>query len=77
MSGYVWKGAVDPEQILTGRQQQILALVANDHTDQQVATALHLSVQTVQVHMKQIRQRLGVGSRAAAVARAIRAGEIR
>jgi DNA-binding NarL/FixJ family response regulator len=59
---------------LTERQVEVLALVAEGHTDRQIAAALALSETTVGRHLTNIFRRLGVSSRAAATAFALRAG---
>lgn len=53
---------------LTGRQQQLLRLVADGHTNLQIARRLAISEGTVRKHMENIFDRLGVTSRTAAVA---------
>ena len=53
---------------LTGREMQVLRLVAAGHTNKAIATALALSERTVDRHMSNIFDKLGVSSRAAATA---------
>ena len=53
---------------LTGRQQQLLRLAADGHTNLQIARRLAISEGTVRKHMENIFDRLGVTSRTAAVA---------
>lgn len=55
---------------LTVRQWELLRLVALGHTNTQIARALGVAEGTVRKHMENIHQRLGVNSRAAAVASA-------
>jgi len=55
---------------LTEREHEVLALVARGYGNARVAAELHLSVKTVQNHVSNILTKLGVGSRAAAVAAA-------
>jgi DNA-binding CsgD family transcriptional regulator len=59
---------------LTTREAEVLRLVAAGHTDRQVAAALVLSEATVGRHLTHIFAKLGVTSRAAAAAAAVRAG---
>lgn len=66
-----------PPERLTDRELEILGLVADDNTDKEVASELGLSAQSVQSHMKHIRRKLGVCTRAGAVARALRSGDLR
>ena len=60
---------------LSSRQAEVLELVALGRTNAQVAGDLHLSARTVQKHLENIYDRLGVRSRAAATARAVSARE--
>jgi DNA-binding CsgD family transcriptional regulator len=59
---------------LTARQVEVLRLVAQGHTDRQIAAELGLSEKTVGRHLESIFAKLGVSSRAAAAAAAVRLG---
>jgi DNA-binding NarL/FixJ family response regulator len=59
---------------LTGRQAEVLRLVAQGKTDRQIAGELVLSEKTVGRHLENIFARLGVSSRAAATVVAVRQG---
>ena len=59
---------------LTARQAEVLRLVAQGQTDRQIAAALGLSEETVGRHLSAIFRTLGVSSRAAAIAAAVRHG---
>jgi DNA-binding CsgD family transcriptional regulator len=59
---------------LTARQAEVLRLVAQGQTDRQIAAALGLSEETVGRHLGGIFRKLGVSSRAAASAVAVRHG---
>jgi pimeloyl-ACP methyl ester carboxylesterase/DNA-binding CsgD family transcriptional regulator len=59
---------------LSGREREVVALIAQGMTDQEIADLLVLSAHTVHRHVANIRSKLGVTSRAAAAAAAIRAG---
>ncbi|MFL5627467.1 MAG: LuxR C-terminal-related transcriptional regulator, partial [Ktedonobacteraceae bacterium] len=59
---------------LTKREQEVLRLVAEGHTDREVAEILVLSPRTVNRHLSNIFVKLDVPGRAAAVAYAIRQG---
>lgn len=54
---------------LTDRQQELMRLVADGRTNAEIAATLHLSPHTVRTHLMNIFDRLGVTTRAAAVAR--------
>jgi DNA-binding NarL/FixJ family response regulator len=59
---------------LTRRQAEVLGLVAQGRTDRQIAAALGLSEETVGRHLSAVFRTLGVSSRAAATAAAVRHG---
>jgi DNA-binding NarL/FixJ family response regulator len=53
---------------LTDRQAQVLRLVARGKRSRQIAAELSISVATVEKHLEHIYSRLGVSSRAEAIA---------
>jgi DNA-binding NarL/FixJ family response regulator len=59
---------------LTARQAEVLHLVAQGKSDRQIAAELVLSEKTVGRHLENIFAKLGVSSRVAATAVAIRQG---
>ena len=59
---------------LTEREAEVLRLVAAGKTNRQIAAELVLSEKTVARHLSNIFDKLGVSSRAAATAFALRAG---
>lgn len=65
-----------PTIILKDRERDILLLMARGATDRMIASRLNLSEQTVRWYNKQCYTRLGVGSRQAAVERAVALGLI-
>ena len=60
-------GLLDP---LTAREMDVLRLIAQGNSNRQIADAFGLSVGTVKWYSQQIYQKLGVGNRTQAVARA-------
>jgi DNA-binding CsgD family transcriptional regulator len=64
--------AIAPEPGLTAREHEILALVAKGLTDADIATRLFLSPHTVHRHLANVRSKLGLSSRAAVAAYAVR-----
>jgi DNA-binding CsgD family transcriptional regulator/tetratricopeptide (TPR) repeat protein len=71
----------DPEvdiapDALSPRERQVLRLLAEGHSDAEIAAALYISPHTVHTHVKRILAKLGVSSRAAAVATAFRHGMV-
>ncbi|MCU1421829.1 MAG: LuxR family transcriptional regulator [Microbacteriaceae bacterium] len=60
--------------LLSPRELQVLALVADGSTNRDAGARLHLSETTVKTHLLNIYAKLGVGDRAAAVAEGFRRG---
>jgi DNA-binding NarL/FixJ family response regulator len=67
---------VPEPQLLSARQTEVLKLIAQGSSDQEIAEKLTLSPHTVHRHVTNILARLDVPSRAAAVASAARQGLI-
>jgi two-component system, NarL family, response regulator NreC len=68
--------AAEPESAgppgeLTGRELEVLRLIALGHTNSEIAGQLYLSVRTVESHRAHIQQKLGVSSRAELVGYAL------
>jgi two-component system NarL family response regulator len=61
---------------LTMRELEVVNLLPKGMRNKEIAAALHISEETVQVHVKNIFSKLGVSDRAAAVTVAIRRGII-
>jgi NarL family two-component system response regulator LiaR len=55
------------DEPLTSRQEEILSLMGDGRSDQEIAKMLHLEEATVRSHVHRIIQRLGVENRAQAV----------
>jgi DNA-binding NarL/FixJ family response regulator len=53
---------------LSSREAQIMTLIAEGHSNGQIATALTVAEKTVKNHVNRIYAKLGVGSRRAAIA---------
>jgi pimeloyl-ACP methyl ester carboxylesterase/DNA-binding CsgD family transcriptional regulator len=69
------RSAAEPAAaLLSGREREVLALVAEGLSDPEIAGHLALSQHTVHRHVANIRNKLGRGSRTAAVAEAARLG---
>ncbi|MBK9603780.1 MAG: response regulator transcription factor [Anaerolineales bacterium] len=56
------------QESLTSRQQEILSLLAEGHSDDEIAKLLHLEESTVRAHIHNILRRLGLKNRTQAVA---------
>jgi DNA-binding NarL/FixJ family response regulator len=63
-----------PAVALSSRERDVLLLVAEGWRDQEIVGRLFLSHHTVANHVRNILGKLGVSSRAAAVAQAARSG---
>ena len=61
---------------LTQREREVLALLADGHTTQEVSDALSISVMTVQSHVKNVLAKLGVHSKVEAIRFAWRSGAL-
>jgi two-component system nitrate/nitrite response regulator NarL len=60
--------------LMTARERETLALIAEGLTAPAIADVLHLGTATVKTHLQHIYGKLGVSDRAAAVAEAMRRG---
>ena len=65
--------AANPET-LTGREEDVLRLLALGYTNREIASELHLSVRTVEFHRASMRRKLGLGGRKDLVRFAFRQG---
>lgn len=70
------KGAVDTYDLLTSREREILQLLAEGKTNKDVATALNISLYTVETHRSHILQKLSLHNSAELVLYAVRKGII-
>lgn len=61
---------------LSGREREILGMLATGHSGTRIAERLVLSPETVRTHIRNAMAKLGASSRAQAVALAFRTGEI-
>ena len=59
---------------LTARELEVLAVLAEGRTNEQIAAELYMSPKTASVHVSRIIAKLGVANRTEAVAVARRAG---
>jgi DNA-binding NarL/FixJ family response regulator len=64
-------------QALTAREQDVLGLVAQGATNQDIADALHVSIHTVKSHMRKILAKLHLSRRQEAASLALREGWVR
>lgn len=59
---------------LSGREQEVLELMAGGLSAREIAERLYLGTATIKTHQQKLYQKLGVSERAAAVAEAMRRG---
>ncbi len=69
--------AADPYETLTDREKQVLKLVAEGHSNKEVAELLDISVKTAMSHREHIMQKLDLHSRTDLIRFAIQQGVIR
>ncbi|MGI5255839.1 response regulator [Streptomyces angustmyceticus] len=67
-------GAAPPAKAITAREEEILKLVAEGHTSQQIADLLVISVKTVERHRANLLEKLGLKDRLELARYAIRVG---
>jgi DNA-binding NarL/FixJ family response regulator len=70
---FLERGEQQPEE-LTPREQEVVKLIAEAHTNREIAEILHLSEKTVESHRARILQKLGMRDRVELVRYAIRRG---
>jgi DNA-binding NarL/FixJ family response regulator len=65
---------IDPEPVLTGREVEVVRLVARGLSNRAIAAALFLTEATVKTHLIRLYRKLGADNRAGAVSEAVRRG---
>ena len=68
--------AKGPEEPLSPREQEVLKLIAEAHTNREIADTLHLAEKTVESHRANILRKLGMRDRVELVRYAVRRGLI-
>jgi DNA-binding NarL/FixJ family response regulator len=63
-----------PEEPLSPREQEVLKLIAEAHTNKEIAATLHLAEKTVESHRANLLRKLGMRDRVELVRYAIRRG---
>jgi two-component system, NarL family, response regulator NreC len=66
----------DPLDLLTGREREVLQLIAEGKTNKEIATSLTLSVYTVEAHRGRLMEKLNLHSTGELVRFAVRSGLI-
>ena len=70
------EGGDEPDVALTGRESQILSLIADGHTSREIAEMLVISPRTVERHRENLRHKIGSRNQVDLTRYAIRAGLI-
>jgi PAS domain S-box-containing protein len=65
-----------PRSVLTGREREVLALIAMGQSSALIAAELNVSTSTVETHVRHCLEKLGARNRAHAIALGLRDGEI-
>jgi DNA-binding NarL/FixJ family response regulator len=73
LSDYVSVWSVGPAAVLTAREQNVVQLIAEGHTNRSAGAVLNLSVKTVETHRASAMRKLNVSSAAELVRYAVRA----
>lgn len=66
-----------PLEVLTPRQREVLQLVAEGHSNKEIASRLHVALKTVETHRTELMERLGIHGVAGLVRYAIQVGLVR
>jgi DNA-binding NarL/FixJ family response regulator len=72
--GWMADGADGPSVPLTPREEEVVKLIAEAHTNAQIAEILHLAEKTVESHRANVLRKLGMRDRVELVRYAIRRG---
>jgi DNA-binding NarL/FixJ family response regulator len=68
------EGSEGPKEPLTPREQEVLKLIAEAHTNKEIAAILHLAEKTVESHRANLLRKLGMRDRVELVRYAIKRG---
>jgi ATP/maltotriose-dependent transcriptional regulator MalT len=68
-AGFRTRTNLRPHQVLTARELEVLGLIAQGMRNRDISAALFISQSTAKVHVKHVLEKLGVRTRAEAVAR--------
>lgn len=71
LDSYLKKSTTD-EEVLTARERSVIQLIAEGHSNKQIANVLNISVKTVETHRAAAMRKLNLSSAAALVRYAVR-----
>lgn len=81
IKGFLQKPEVAKDEVfydsLSDREKQVIKLIAEGYTMQQIADALYLSIKTVMTHRTNLMEKLGIHNRTELIKYAIRKGLVR
>ncbi|MBI2831564.1 MAG: response regulator transcription factor [Chloroflexi bacterium] len=81
IKGFLERTEVPEDELLydglSDREKQVLKLIAEGNTAQQIADTLHLSIKTIMTHRTNLMEKLGFHNRAELIKYAIRKGLVR
>jgi LuxR family maltose regulon positive regulatory protein len=69
LAGFRTRSTLAPDELLTPRELEVLELITRGMSNSEIASALFISHSTAKVHVRHVLEKLGVRSRAQAVAR--------
>ncbi len=69
-------GGLTAQDMLTGREREVLQLIAEGYTNREIAELLHISIKTVQNHRSKIMSKLDLHDRGELIKYAIQQGII-
>ncbi|WUP31697.1 response regulator transcription factor [Streptomyces europaeiscabiei] len=73
-AGHLAGHLADPGTVLSGREIEVVRLLARGHTNRAIAASLHLTEATIKTHLVRVYRKLGTENRASTVSEAVRRG---
>jgi len=77
VAAYMQGASPPPGEVLTPRQREVLQLVAEGHSNKEIASRLNVALKTVETHRTELMDRLGIHGVASLVRYAIQVGLVR
>ena len=74
VNGYVQSSGADRYDRLTGREREILKLIAEGHTSRKISEMLNISLKTVQVHRTKVMGKLNIHNQSELIKYAMQKG---
>jgi DNA-binding NarL/FixJ family response regulator len=73
-AGHLAGHLADPGAVLSGREIEVVRLLALGHSNRAIAASLHLTEATIKTHLVRVYRKLGTENRASTVSEAVRRG---